>query len=512
MHLHIPSLAFSVLLIVLLIGVALYQGMTGFDYNSNETTNLWLRLSHASAAVLLVLLAVIWLPVLNNLLTRLRASRWARYQIMDQKRLHRWLGYLLLMFTLAHGGSQLLYLTTLELPFAEALIGREPDLVRAMRSTMYEFVTEDESIEVIEQWIANGRTEAQFHADVRPILKDDCTKCHSESSTQTYAIPALPLVSWQDTVALSQSGLASRQFRINISGLLLFSFFVLMSIVALPPLRQRMYHCFQQLHRLGYWMLPLLILHIPQWYWLLPAMLLLGWDRWQMHNSTHAVQAATLGWLDRTTVCLTLRWPQSGQVRAGDYVQIKVPAVSRWEWHPFSIAVSQDDRLMLKINVSGDWTTRLTRYADVCPLYVQVRGPYPSPATLAVHSGRRVLVAGGIGITPYWQWLEAGLCERTTLIWVISHPERLAWLRPVAPLIRGQLEVYVTEPTTRLPDWIQMQPRLNVSIGRPCWEQLSIQLTASGAGDCYVCGPDSLMADASRSFRLRNWHVFRESF
>jgi len=509
-QLQTPSRLFYLLFTPVLLGIAGWQAVEGFQYNSNDTTNLWLRISHTSAAVLLVILAVIWLPVLNHLLSRLRRSRWARYQPLDQRQLHRLLGYGLLLFTLAHGSGQLFYLNTLSIGFSDALLGRESDLLRSMRSTMYEFVSDDESIDVMAHWIANGRTESEFQQHIRPILKEDCTKCHSTSSTQTYAIPTLPLSSWQDAVALSHSGIKSRQFRINISGLLLFSFFILIGLLALPPVRKRLYHRFQQLHRLGYWMLPLLILHIPQWQWLLPAILLLAWDGWLQWRNRWSVQDASVTRLDRQT--LQLQLPGNHNASVGDYLQVRIPAIDSREWHPFSIAHSDSNGLQLKINISGDWTLRLARYADLCPLYIDIQGPYPSPATASTHSKSRVMIAGGIGITPYWPWLEKDT-GNSTLVWVIRDGDRLEWLRPRLDKPGStKLEIYLTDPQAVIPSWAEERPGLVIHTGRPCWETLAESLSTTGPGDCYLCGPPSLMREAGRSFRKQRWHLFRESF
>ncbi len=513
MRLHKPSLVFSLTLTLLLCALALYEGVEGFQYNSNETTNLWLRISHASSAILLIVLIIIGLPVLNNLLKRIRHSPLARYQTMNQKRLHRILGYIMLLLIIAHGAGQLIYLTTLEITFEEALFGHESDLVRSMRSTMYEFVTEDESIDMIAQWVANGRSEADFNSHIRPILKDDCTKCHSKSSTQTYAISSLPLATYQDALNLSHSGLESRQFRINMSGLILLSFFLTMLVFALPALRKRMHHHFQQIHRLGYWTLPLFVLHIPQWYWLLPTILLFLWDWWLERKNTYPVKAASLSWIDNTTLTLTLKIEDFSPVKPGDYVQIRIPAISTSEWHPFSIAHYQDGHLVLKISITGDWTTRLASYCNVCSFYVDLKGPYPSPASHSRHSKKRVLIAGGIGITPYWQWLESGLSEQTTLVWIVKDAKRLAWFKPILTrLINNKIYIYITDEKAQIPSWLYNQKQLKVNIGRPCWDSLSEQLTQKDPGDCFLCGPAPLMKEASYSFRLRSWHVFKESF
>jgi cytochrome b subunit of formate dehydrogenase len=77
-------------------------------------------------------------------------------------------------------------------------------LTGAMRSTMYQHVTTDESIEAIEQWISDGRkNDAVFTDVVMPIMEDDCANCHSTSSTMSKGIQDLPLRNYEQIVAFT---------------------------------------------------------------------------------------------------------------------------------------------------------------------------------------------------------------------------------------------------------------------------------------------------------------------
>ncbi|WP_415896583.1 NADPH oxidase family protein [Neptuniibacter sp. QD72_48] len=513
-RLHRPAFLLSTVLLVAVIPLVGYEFVEGFEYESNETTNIWLRISHANAAVLLVLLCLLWLPVLNSLLRRARSSRWARYQILNEKRLHRWIGYLLVIFTLGHGASQLQYYTTLDIPFTDALLGTESDLVRSMRSTMYEFVTEDESIDVVDQWVKAGRTEAMFHKQIRPIMKDDCTKCHSTTSTQTYAIQSLPLVTYDEVVSLSYSGIQSRQFRINVTGLLLFVLFMLIGVTSIPVVRKRVYHHFESLHRLGYWSLPLLLLHVPQWYWLAPVGVLLIWDWSVQRLSVQHYCKGELKRLDEQTIKLVVSTNFKQAIHAGDYVKVRIPVVSKTEWHAFSIVSYDEGLLTLKINVAGDWTRKLMALGDYVECILSLRGPYSSPASQSRHSKKRLLIAGGIGITPYWHWLNAEYCVNTQLIWVVKDIDRLEWLKPVLlEKERSEIFIYITQgENAELPKWLEGLNGVDIKIGRPCWMTLAEAFSTAEVGDCYLCGPKAMMAEAGKSFRRYRWHVFKESF
>ena len=80
-------------------------------------------------------------------------------------------------------------------------------LTGAMWGSMYEYVTEDESIHITQRWIDAGFPRDVYESDVKPIMAEDCTNCHSAGSTMTKAMPSIPLTSYEDVVAFSTRGL-----------------------------------------------------------------------------------------------------------------------------------------------------------------------------------------------------------------------------------------------------------------------------------------------------------------
>ena len=81
-----------------------------------------------------------------------------------------------------------------------------PLIVTSMKTSMYEYVADDADIETVQKWIDEGAEEAFFKAEVLPIMKADCTKCHSISSTQTKAMPGMPLSKFEQVQPLTQAG------------------------------------------------------------------------------------------------------------------------------------------------------------------------------------------------------------------------------------------------------------------------------------------------------------------
>lgn len=87
----------------------------------------------------------------------------------------------------------------------------DPVLVNTMKTTMYEYVADDEDIEIVAAWIKNGsQNDSVFLAEVLPIIKDNCTKCHSTSSTMSDAAPDKPLVTYEDLKNYLAPGLPTK--------------------------------------------------------------------------------------------------------------------------------------------------------------------------------------------------------------------------------------------------------------------------------------------------------------
>lgn len=524
---------------LLLFGAALAaQFALGYAYQSNETTNLPLRLARGAAWSLLVVLAALWLPVMRHAVSALRRSRLGDGLPLDQaKAAHRWLGHLFLALALAHGVGYLGYLGTLNAPFAELLLGKEPDLVRSMRSTMNEFVSDDEYIAVAERWIAAGLPRDLYEQELAPFIDDECGKCHSTSSTQTYAIPDMPLTSYEQVAAWTGAGVLSHQFRINVSGLALLALASVLWVFSLQRFRRRHHHLFQRIHRLGYLLAPLLLLHVTSLAWLyLPLLVLVGEIYLSRRRHLYRDCPARLSAVDGNVVRLAIERPAGMALPAGHYVRLRIPTLSRKEWHDFSLTgerlTGEEDQVVLKIRCSGDWTGRLQALLDggaEPALQVDLRGPYASPVAHALKQREWVLVAGGIGITPCLSLIREILREPDShrefhLVWMVREPALLEWVRPLVERVCERRDIrchwyfYMTDLAEdgRPPVWlerVQGDSGVRLRSGLPDWPLLAAEI----AGHCqrptwFVCGPNGLARDVVSLCRRHGWPVRLEQF
>ena len=110
-----------------------------------------------------------------------------------------------------------------------------------------------------------------------------------------------------------------------------------------------------------------------------------------------------------------LERPAGFEHRAGDWVFLRVPALARHEWHPFTVSSAPErDTLTLHVRSLGNWSAALRRLADdpaalegAGAREVFVDGPYGSPAGHIFAAACPVLIGAGIGVTPFASVLDS---------------------------------------------------------------------------------------------------------
>ncbi|PKH06069.1 hypothetical protein [Moritella sp. Urea-trap-13] len=80
-------------------------------------------------------------------------------------------------------------------------------IVSAMRGSMYDHVSDDDYIEVVKDWVESGATQAHYDTDIEPIMSEDCSDCHSASSTMTDAMTSMPLTTYDEVKTLTKKGI-----------------------------------------------------------------------------------------------------------------------------------------------------------------------------------------------------------------------------------------------------------------------------------------------------------------
>lgn len=199
------------------------------------------------------------------------------------------------------------------------------------------------------------------------------------------------------------------------TGIVALGLFWTLALCSMPPVRRWNYEVFQLSHLLMYPIIGLLMAHgtaaLLQWpmlgYWLaFPTLLIFAERVTRISVGFHRIPA-TVKILDGETVEIKAKVPSERiwKYQAGQYVFLQVPALSFWQWHPFTVSVCIGREFQLHIKTDGDWTGRLrglvNRDGTATRVDIGINGPFGAPAQRFYDFTHTIVVGAGIGITPF---------------------------------------------------------------------------------------------------------------
>ncbi|KAK5955294.1 hypothetical protein OHC33_003976 [Knufia fluminis] len=193
------------------------------------------------------------------------------------------------------------------------------------------------------------------------------------------------------------------------TGIVALVIFILIVLCSTPPARRWSFELFQYSHLLIYPMIFLLMLHgagnLLQYPALgfvlaLPTSLIL---LEKMSRLLRICKGQIAEVQPANNDVMQLSFPQTKASRwwsykVGQYVLIRMPSISTWEWHPFTISGCRDGKFHLYIKKSGEWTKELSRLKG--PQIVNVDGPFGAPCQQFYQYDHCIVIATGIGVTP----------------------------------------------------------------------------------------------------------------
>lgn len=177
------------------------------------------------------------------------------------------------------------------------------------------------------------------------------------------------------------------------TGLTSLGMFYLLALLSMPRVRRWSYELFQVGHLLMFPIIGLMMAHgtaaLLQWpmfgYWLaFPTLLVLLERSWRVVLGFRPI-AADLELLDEETVAITVNVPyhRPWDYKAGQYVFLQVPQLSRFQWHPFTVSTCIHNRMQVHIKADGDWTNALRDMAvkgQRKTINIGLDGPFGAPA------------------------------------------------------------------------------------------------------------------------------------
>jgi len=205
---------------------------------------------------------------------------------------------------------------------------------------------------------------------------------------------------------------------------------------------------------------------------------------------------------------------------AGQWLFIKVPAVSGWQWHPFTItSAPEDPYVSVHIRQVGDWTHGLGDVIGAGPSVVQsltkaalaasdkdeknlgasrgdfveidsskalpqvmIDGPYGAPAEDVFNVEVAVLVGAGIGVTPFASILKhiwyrqkrgnVGSLKRVEFFWVCRDAPSFGWFQSLLQ----EVEAAQADPNFL---------RINIYLTQKIGEDMLWNIAVNDAGAAY---------------------------
>ncbi|XP_031480708.1 ferric reduction oxidase 7, chloroplastic-like [Nymphaea colorata] len=257
------------------------------------------------------------------------------------------------------------------------------------------------------------------------------------------------IINWQDTDISVFPGVISLS-----AGLLMWA-------TSLSPVRKNYFELFFYTHQLYIVFVIFFALHVGYFIFCAAAgaIFLFVLDRFlRFCQSRTAVDVLSAKCLACEAIELTLSKPQNMTYSPLSFIFLQVRELSWSQWHPFSVSSSPlDGRLHLTVLIKGlgQWTQELResilnvqKHPQMCIPYLHsskitaaVEGPYGHESPYYLQYENLILVAGGIGISPFIAILRDILHRATEkrtclpknilLVWSVKKSKELSLLSTV---------------------------------------------------------------------------------
>lgn len=209
---------------------------------------------------------------------------------------------------------------------------------------------------------------------------------------------------------------------VNLTGIGLIAVMLVMWIFSRTFVRRSGRFELFHLTHLGYFaVVGLLFAHGPSfWMWgTVPWLWYLGERVLRLTRRGEHVRVLAAHPLASGVTRLDLERPRKFAYAPCDYVFLRVPAVARHEWHPFTLTSAPEDPARISVHVRGvgNWTQALgaevpRMLEEASQVMAHVEGPYGTSSRHILDAPHAVAIAGGIGVTPFASVLQSLLLRQ----------------------------------------------------------------------------------------------------
>lgn len=205
----------------------------------------------------------------------------------------------------------------------------------------------------------------------------------------------------------------------NTFGELSLFFLLLVGWTSHPKVRRMMFELFYHTHHLYILAVIFAVMH---WgaiiWWLLPTLVLYLISRtlstWNALRPVRVCELAAFPDQQIVKVVLARSVASQSTFQLGQFVYLNVPAISKLQWHPFTISSSPHANpatFTILLKSLGDWTEDLVAHAEACNANrelptVFLDGFYGTSLACYEDFSTVCLIGGGIGVTPLFAILE----------------------------------------------------------------------------------------------------------